>query len=115
MAESSTDVGPPGILREAWRSPVAWSQPSIDAHVAMTSRRVERARAIAAIFEQGRAEHQPGLFDRRADAAWQHDAESRDVARAAATERVARAERALAVHEATPEIALVLEAGGRMS
>ena len=92
----------------AWPSRRAWIDESCRLHERMSTSRLYRARAIAALFEDGHGEYQPGLFDRRAEGARADQSEERESARAAAQERVARAESASRVFVSAAELRMLL-------
>jgi len=85
-----------------------WRAGSMRAHHQMTTLRVARARAIAAMLRCAPGDQQPGLFDRRAEHEWDDKAEQLRALVACAEERVARAEAALCVSVRAPELALLL-------
>jgi len=85
-----------------------WHLESVDAHVAMIRRRVDRARAIAESLARSTVPRQPGLFDRRAEHVWQLESESSEAARSSAIEQSIRAELGLALRLSITEPVLVL-------
>jgi len=90
-----------------------WHVESADAHAAMMRRRIERTHAIAASLAGSNAPLQPGLFERRAEHAWQHESQSSEAARMSAVARSARAELGLTLHLSNLEPVLLLGSDAR--
>lgn len=85
-----------------------WHDEALTTHRAMMSRLVDRWRAVAALNADTGGEHQPGLFDRRAEHEWLEAADARQSALSAVQARVARAELALELRLTSPDLSLVL-------
>jgi superfamily II DNA or RNA helicase len=91
-----------------------WHEEASTTHRAMTSRLLDRWRAIAALFPATGSEHQPGLFDRRAEHEWQDAADARQKALSIIEARIARAALALELQLTAPDLMLVLTTRARV-
>lgn len=88
-----------------------WIGQSLRLHERVNTLRLERARAIAALFRIWHGEFQPGLFDRRAEHELADQSDERQAALAEAEDRVARAEASGNVSVSPAELRLVLFPG----
>ena len=92
-----------------------WIDESCRLHERVSTLRVHRARAIAALFRDGHGEYQPGLFDRRAQHELADQSDERQSALAVAEERIARAEASAPVSVSPTELRLLLFPGNPVS
>jgi len=104
---AGVDPGVRHVAREIGANST-WHLESADAHTAMMRRRIERTRAIAASMRASTVLGQQGLFDRRAEHAWQRESESSAAAHAAAVERSVRADLGVTLSLSATEPVLVL-------
>ncbi len=93
---------------EAEAARTEWLASALEAHSRVSTVRAERARAIAALFDESRGEQQPGLFDRRVERRWQEHTAERQDARAMADARLVHIDTAAQVTVTPPELVLVL-------
>ncbi|MEQ1910530.1 MAG: helicase-related protein [Vicinamibacterales bacterium] len=98
-----------------WPGRSTWMDESCRLHERVTTLRLLRARAIAALFRNGHGEFQPGLFDRRAEHELADQSDERQSALADAEERIARLEASAPVSVSPAELRLVLFSGHPVS
>jgi hypothetical protein len=95
--------------RVAGPAQVAWHEAVISTHRSFWHARERRELSILnALSPTPPREHQPGLFDRRADHVHQHDIEEFENAHAKGIARIEAAARAGTLHLAGPQLALLL-------
>lgn len=93
---------------EAEAARTEWLASALEVHSRVSTVRADRARAIAALFDESRGEQQPGLFDRRVERRWQEHTAERQDARTMAEARLVRIDTAAQVTVTPPELVLVL-------